>query len=152
MAKTIRGMSHSRLYQIWNSMKQRCSNPKAISFPRYGGRGVAVCAEWENSFEAFRDWAMSNGYSDELTIDRIDNDGNYCPENCRWVTNKEQQNHTSYNRLITYGEETYNITQWAEILNIPRNVLYNRIRRGWDIEKIITTKKRDWRLKNGCKF
>lgn len=150
MAKTIHGMSHSRLYQIWNAMKQRCSNPKAISFPRYGGRGITVCVEWENSFEAFRDWSMSNGYSDELTIDRIDNGGNYEPLNCRWVTNKEQQNHTSYNHLITHNGKTLNVTQWAELLGIPRNVLYNRIRRGWNIEKIITTKKREWRKNYGC--
>ena len=145
-------MCHTRLYQIWNSMKQRCSNPKAISYKYYGARGVTVCQEWLNSFQAFYDWAIANGYADNLSIDRRNANGNYCPENCRWTTVKEQQNNTSYNRLITYGEETHNITQWAEILNIPRNVLYNRVRRGWDIEKILTTKKRDWRLKNGCKF
>ena len=96
MAKTIHGMSHTRLYRIWNAMKQRCENPKAISFPRYGGRGIAVCTEWKNSFEAFRNWAMANGYSDKLTIDRINNDGNYEPSNCRWVTNKTIQAITAF--------------------------------------------------------
>lgn len=143
-------MCHTRLYHIWNGMKQRCSNPKAIGYRYYGGKGVTVCQEWQNSFQAFYDWAVANGYDDNLSIDRRDANGHYCPENCRWTTSKEQQNNTSYNRLITYGEETHNITQWAEIINIPRNVLYNRVRRGWNIEKIITTKKRDWRIKNGC--
>lgn len=145
MAKTIHGMSHSRLYQIWNAMKQRCSNPKAISFPRYGKRWISVCADWDASFAAFRDWALANGYSDHLTIDRIDNDGNYEPSNCRWVTNKEQQNHTSYNHLITYNGETHNVMQWSEILGLPSTTLYNRLRRGWDIEKTLTAKRRKYR-------
>lgn len=145
MAKTIHGMSHSRLYHIWNTMKQRCSNPKAISFPRYGNRGISVCEDWDKSFESFRDWAMANGYSDHLTIDRIDNDGNYEPSNCRWVTNKEQQNHTSYTRLFSYDGETLSIMQWAEKTGIHPNMLYKRINRGWNIEKAIKTKSlRKW--------
>lgn len=145
MAKTIHGMSHSRLYQIWNSMKQRCENPNAISYPRYGGKGITVCEEWKKSFIAFRDWALSHGYADNLTIDRKSNSGNYCPENCRWVTNKEQQNNTSYNRLYTYNGETFNIMQWAEKMGMHPNMLYKRLLRGWSIEKALTTKKlRDW--------
>lgn len=148
MPITKHGKCFTRLYRIWNSMKQRCSNPKAISYKYYGGKGITVCEEWQD-FKPFYEWAMANGYRDDLTIDRKDSNGNYCPENCLWATNKVQQNHTSYNRLITFRGETHNITEWAEILNIPRNVLYNRTRRGWDIEKILTTKKRDWRAKNG---
>ena len=140
MPKTIHGMSHSRLYQIWNSMKQRCSNPNAISYPRYGARGISVCPEWENSFASFRDWAITHGYADNLTIDRIENDGNYEPSNCRWATNKEQQNHTSYTRLYTYNGETLSIMQWAEKTGIHPNMLYKRLNRGWDIEKAIKTK------------
>lgn len=140
MPKTIHGMSHTRLYRIRNSMQQRCENPKSISYKRYGARGITLCEEWRQSFQAFYAWAMSHGYADNLTIERIDNDGNYCPENCRWATVKEQQNHTSYNRLITYHGETHNVTQWAEILGIPRTALYNRIRRSWDIEKALTPK------------
>lgn len=84
--------SSTRLYSIWSDMKRRCFNTNLRRYPDYGGRGITVCAEWKNSFEAFYEWAMANGYSDDLSIDRIDNDGNYEPSNCRWATNKEQQN------------------------------------------------------------
>lgn len=83
---------HKRLYSIWHGMKTRCSNGSRDCFKNYGGRGITVCEEWRNSFEAFYEWAMANGYSDDLTIDRINNDGNYEPSNCRWATKKEQQN------------------------------------------------------------
>lgn len=140
MAKTIHGMSRSRIYHIWNSMKQRCSNPKTISYKYYGAKGVEVCQEWQDSFQAFYDWAMANGYAENLTIDRKDTNGNYCPENCRWATNKEQQNNTSYNKLHTYNGETLNVMQWAEKTNISANLLYKRLARGWDIEKALNNK------------
>lgn len=139
MAKVKHDMSRTRLYHIWNSMKQRCSNPNATGYKYYGAKGVAVCEEWQE-FQPFCEWAMSNGYADNLTIDRIDSCGNYCPTNCRWATNKEQQNNTSYNRLYTYNGETHSIMEWAQIMHISSNMLYKRLFRGWDIKKALTTK------------
>ena len=152
MAKTVHGMCNTRLYHIWNGMKQRCQNPKAISYKYYGAKGVSVCGEWCDCFNNFYRWAISNGYNDNLTLDRIDGNSDYTPSNCRWVTNKEQQNNTEYNQLITFRGETHNVTQWSEIINIPRFALYNRLRRGWSIEKALTTKPRKWSRKNGSKF
>lgn len=87
--KPRHGMSRTKLYQRWCGMKNRCNTPSYSCYHRYGGRGITYCKEWEN-FEPFMEWALNNGYSDDLTLDRINNDGNYCPENCRWTTQHEQ--------------------------------------------------------------
>lgn len=89
-AHTTHGKRQTRLYEIWRSMKQRCTNPNKINYARYGGRGIKVCSEWMESFEAFYEWATTHGYKDDLSLDRINNDGNYEPGNCRWATPKEQ--------------------------------------------------------------
>ena len=91
-SKTTHGKTNTRLHTIWSDMKQRCGNPKDHFYYIYGGRGISVCDEWKNDFQAFYDWAIHNGYRDDLTIDRKNNDQGYCPDNCRWATWKEQAN------------------------------------------------------------
>lgn len=135
------GMSRSRIYNVWQKMKMRCYNHKEKSFEHYGGRGISVCDEWKNSFQAFYDWAMSHGYEEHLTIDRIDVNGNYCPENCRWATMKEQQNNRRNNHIVIYNGRAQTIHQWADELNLNYNNLERNInKRNWDIEKAIQHK------------
>lgn len=96
--KQTHGGRYSRLYEIWHSMKQRCNNPKHQFFRYYGGKGISVCQEWEKNFASFRDWSLSNGYEDHLTIDRIDSNGNYEPNNCQWITAEENTRKADYER------------------------------------------------------
>lgn len=132
---TKHGETATRLYWTWHGMKARCFNPNDSRFKDYGGRGITVCDEWIR-FEGFRAWAMSSGYADNLTIDRIDNDGNYCPENCRWTTNKQQANNKRTNRMVTHNGKTQTIKQWADELGINYNTLYTRlVQYGWTVEK-----------------
>lgn len=130
------GKSDSRLFRIWAQMKDRCSNSNGKQFKDYGGRGISVCDEWLNNFSAFQKWAEDNGYNDDLTIDRIDNDGIYEPGNCRWCTRKEQSNNTRRNRKITYNGISYNISQIVEITGIHRSTINGRIRLKWREESI----------------
>jgi hypothetical protein len=130
----------SRLYNIWSSMKGRCNNPNDQAYERYGQRGISVCFDWNNSYENFRDWALSHGYKNTLSIDRIDNNGNYCPENCKWATEVEQANNRSNNRYITYNNQTHTLTEWEKITGLKRGVIAKRIdKHGWSIEKALTT-------------
>lgn len=140
LEKKTHGQTGTRIFHIWVGIKQRCYNSNAHNFKNYGGRGITVCEEWRNSFEVFYEWAMSHGYSDDLSIDRIDVNGNYCPENCRWVTAIEQCNNRRSNHNITYNGETHTLTEWAIKTGINQRTLENRIRSGWTIEKALTTK------------
>lgn len=136
------GLAHDRLNNILRAMKQRCYNPKAKFYCNYGGRGIKICPEWldkENGLENFYNWAIANGYKDNLTIDRIDNNGNYEPSNCRWATPKEQGNNTRANHLITYNGKTQTLTQWANEKRVKRCTLQMRLKRGWTIEKTLNT-------------
>lgn len=123
------GQSHTRMYKIWSNMIQRCTNPKNSRKHRYMNRGITVCQEWVGDYgvENFIKWAMQNGYADNLTIDRIDNNKGYSPDNCRWVTNKTQCNNTCRSRFITYKGKTQTLKQWAEELGINYVTLYYRI-------------------------
>lgn len=136
---TTHGGTKTRMHREWAKIKQRCSNPNNDRWADYGGRGIEVCPEWRYSFEAFRDWALANGYRDDLTIDRIDVNGNYEPGNCRWITNKEQQHNRRNNHYITYNGETHTITEWARIYGLSENGLVHRISRGWEIERALMT-------------
>ena len=104
-----------RLSRIYSMMKQRCYNSKMPNFKYYGARGIAVCDEWRNDSQSFYEWAILNGYKEELTLDRIDNSGNYEPSNCRWVTAKEQSNHRSNNIILSFNGENHTISEWSEI-------------------------------------
>ena len=129
--------THTRLYNIWAAMKQRCYNPHTQHYARYGGRGITVCDEWLQDFQKFWDWAMTNGYQDKLSIDRIDNDKGYSPDNCRWASQKEQANNISRNRRITFAGQTLNLSQWCEALNIDHKLVDSRLRRGWSPEEAL---------------
>lgn len=137
--QTKHGHRYSRLYVIWNNMKKRCYNPKNKSFKDYGGRGIEVCDEWKTDFSVFYTWAINNGYNDTLTIDRINNDGNYEPNNCRWATKLEQNKNTRHNRLITLDGITKCISDWAKEYKLNYNTLIDRLNRGWSEEKAIKT-------------
>lgn len=120
----------TRLYRIWGNMKHRCygKNDKD-KYRHYGGRGISVCAEWHD-YRNFKEWAIKSGYKDTLTLDRIDNDGNYCPENCRWETIKNQSMNRRSNHMITENNETLSVTQWANKLNVSHSTIINRKRKG----------------------
>ena len=126
------GESKTRLYKIWLKMRDRCSNPKSENYKYYGGQGVTICKEWAD-YEAFKIWALNNGYSNELTIDRIDPCGNYEPSNCRWVTMTEQLKNKRNTVLLTHNGHTDTLRGWSKILNIPKSTLQQRYRKGVDI-------------------
>lgn len=122
-------MCDTRIYRIWKNMKNRCDSPGASHYYRYGGRGISYSNEWKE-FKGFYEWAKNNGYTDDLTIDRIDNDGNYEPNNCRWVTQKTQMSNTKSNVYVEVDGENRTITEWSEVLGIHYATLRNRYRLG----------------------
>ena len=113
------------LRNVHSSMIQRCENPKRQQYSRYGGRGIKVCEEWHN-YEIIRKWALENGYRHPLKLDRIDNNGNYEPSNCRWISKKEQMNNRSSNTKYTYDGETHTLSEWADIYKINKETFYTR--------------------------
>lgn len=138
---TKHGEAKSRLYSIWRNLRQRCNNPKAKNYDNYGGRGIKVCDNWNNAegYTAFKEWALSNGYRNDLTIDRINNNGNYEPSNCRWATSLEQNNNQSSNIMISYNNEIHTLSEWSRLTGINRSTLKNRYEKGQSPEEILYT-------------
>lgn len=133
------GLSKTKLYNCWQNMKKRCDKKNASCYEDYGGRGITYCEEWK-SFESFRDWAFENGYKETLTLDRINVDGNYCPENCRWVDAFTQANNTRRNHYISYGGEKYTAAELARLFNVNYHTFLSRIQRGVPVEDCLKEK------------
>ncbi len=132
------GLSHKeRLYNIWIGMRQRCRDSNSPDYHKYGERGIVVCKEWNESYLSFREWAMSHGYGDSLSIDRKDVNGNYEPDNCRWANMIEQNNNLRSNRLIEYKGNIHTLAEWAKILDIPYKLIKQRFHRGWSFNRIV---------------
>lgn len=134
------GLSGTKLYVVFKAMKQRCYNKKCKDYSEYGNRGIIIYQEWLNDYTKFHSWALNNGYKEGLYIDRKNNNGNYEPGNCRWISNKENANNTRKNNHILYKNKTYTIQEFAEFIKISRTTLAQRLKLGWDLEKIINTK------------
>lgn len=132
---TVHGQRNTPLYKLWAGIRNRCNNPNARKYANYGGRGIKVCPEWETDFLAFSEWCLSNGYSDGLTIERNDVNGDYSPDNCSFATQKVQQNNRTNNHRITYNGETKTLSQWADHLGMSYSMLEHRINRGWSVEE-----------------
>lgn len=126
-----------KLRGVWATMKSRCYLKTNEKFSNYGKRGIVVCDEWKTNFKAFKSWAVENGYQEGLTLDRIDVNGNYCPSNCRWVTNKVQQNNRTNNRIVEYKGEKYTLKQLSEKARLPYSTLWNRLNLGWSVEEAV---------------
>lgn len=150
-----------RLYKVWYGMKTRCYNENAENYHNYGGRGITMCDEWLNDYDVFKEWALENGYDysksrSQQQIDRKDNDGNYCPENCRIVTQKENARNTRLNKPLTYNGETHTMGEWAEKLNVSYAMLRSRVERaektGESIEEILFKKKRSTISNTGIRY
>lgn len=131
------GDSAGRLYNIWYLMRYRCNNPKCHAYHNYGGRGISICTDWNDNdtgYLAFKQWALDSGYTDSLSLDRIDNNGNYEPNNCRWADAFVQGNNKRNSAYLVYNGEKHTISQWARIIGMDMRTLHNRIKLGWKVE------------------
>lgn len=149
MAVTVEVSDRIRLKQIHNGMKTRCYSPRHTAYKHYGGRGICICEEWlgDNGFENFCRWAVTHGYSKDLTIDRIDNDGNYEPGNCRWATRSVQVHNRRTKSVLLDGEIVIDgvvkpLREWIKFYKMPTTLVYSRIYNGWDAYEALTTKKK----------
>lgn len=137
--KTTHGMRGTPEYQCWQDMRSRCHNPEDPGFINYGGRGIYVVEEWRNSFSQFLADMGLKPAGNRISIGRIDNDGPYCPANCRWETQEQQHNNKRTSRHLTYDGITLTVTQWARRIGMHPNTLSNRILSGWSVASAITT-------------
>lgn len=135
---TTHGESKTHLYYVWYTMKKRCTCKSSKSFADYGARGIKVCDSWMKSYVPFRDWALSHGYADGLQIDRIDNNGGYSPENCRWVTHRENMQNTRRNKHILFRGKEYTPTQLADMCGKNNSRISERLRKGWSAEEAMS--------------
>lgn len=136
MSRYKHGLSDTPIYHKWENVKQRCNNPNHPSYPNYGGRGILMCGDWDN-FEVFYTWAINNGYSDSLELDRINNDGNYEPTNCRFITHKENNYNKRTNVLYDYKGESLSIEELSLKYHINPQTLRTRLFKGWSVTKSI---------------
>lgn len=150
VAKKKHGGRRDRLYYIWRGMKQRCFCETNKEYPTWGGRGIVVCDEWKDDYASFRDWSLNNGYADDLTIDRIDVNGNYCPQNCRWVDWKTQAaNRRDTMHFVVNGEDK-TLSQLSDEYGIKYTTLYQRVcKYRWPLEKALSVPVRDNFAPNG---
>ena len=138
---TTHGQTKTKLYRVWQGMKRRCYCPNSKSYKNYGERGIIICGSWKTNFQNFQTWAMDNGYKEGLTIERINVNGNYEPNNCTWIPLKEQNMNRRTTHYLTYNGKTLSITEWSQITGIPRRTISQRINRYcWTTEKALTTK------------
>ena len=144
------GLSGHPLHIRWRAIKDRCCNPQNYAYQRYGGRGITICDEWKNSFITFYKWSIANGFDSELTLDRIDNNKGYSPDNCRWVDMKIQTNNTRRNKYLTARGKTQTLQQWCDELGFKSHqVVCGRLQRGWSVEDALFTPTQTERSKNG---
>ncbi len=139
--RTTHGMSRTSEHRAWLRIKSRCYNPNFAGYKNYGGRGITMCDRWLNSFENFYE-DMGDKPSEDLSLDRIDNDGNYEPENCRWATSKQQNRNQSQSVFLTINGETKHVAEWCEISGIKHSVCKNRLWKGWSPEDAVFKKPR----------
>ena len=138
MKITTHGLSDTPEWRCWASMRYRCNNPSLKQYKNYGGRGIKVCERWNNSFERFLE-DMGKRPSPKHSIDRIDNNGDYEPKNCRWATQKQQANNVRTNHVLEFKGESMTLTRWARKIELHPNTLLSRIRKGWSVERALTT-------------
>ena len=138
LKKTHGGYANDEsLFRVWCNIRKRCLSAKSHNYTDYGGRGITICEQWISDYTAFREWAVSNGYRKGLSIDRINVDGNYSPENCRWTNSVTQQNNRRCNINVTYQNQTHTLKEWSRIRDINYQTLYTRYKLGWVIPRML---------------